>query len=60
MCIQGDYSTNEKYRTKSSNVSEVRSIILVMEAVRTSEMWVNFIVTTRRHIPEDSKLQTTY
>jgi hypothetical protein len=28
-----------------------------MEAVRTSEMSVNFNMTTRRYIPEDSKLQ---
>jgi hypothetical protein len=30
---------------------------LMMEAVRTSETSVSFNVTTRRHIPEDSKLQ---
>jgi hypothetical protein len=30
---------------------------LMMEAVRTSETSVNFNVTTRRYIPEDSKLQ---
>jgi uncharacterized protein (DUF427 family) len=29
---------------------------LIMEAVRTSETSVNFKVTTRRYIPEDSKL----
>jgi hypothetical protein len=28
-----------------------------MEAVRTSETSFNFNVTTRRYIPEDSKLQ---
>jgi hypothetical protein len=28
----------------------------MMEAVRTSETSVNFNVTTRRYIPEDSKL----
>jgi hypothetical protein len=28
-----------------------------MEAVRTSETSVNFNVTTRRYVPEDSKLQ---
>jgi hypothetical protein len=28
-----------------------------MEVVRTSETSVNFNVTTRRYIPEDSKLQ---
>jgi hypothetical protein len=33
-------------------------IALMMEAVRTSETPVNFNVTTRRYIPEDSKLQT--
>jgi hypothetical protein len=31
-------------------------VALMMEAVRTSEMSVNFNVTTRRYIPEDSKL----
>jgi hypothetical protein len=30
---------------------------LMIEAVRTSETSVNFNVTTRRYIPEDSKLQ---
>jgi len=33
-------------------------IALMMEAVRTSETSVNFNVTTRRYIPEDSKLHT--
>jgi hypothetical protein len=31
-------------------------IALIMEAVRTSETSVNFNVTTRHYIPEDSKL----
>jgi hypothetical protein len=31
-------------------------IALIMEAVRTSETLVNFNVTTRRYIPEVSKL----
>jgi hypothetical protein len=31
---------------------------LMMEAVRTSETSVNFDVTTRRYIPENSKLHT--
>jgi hypothetical protein len=31
-------------------------IDLMMEAVRSSETSVNFNVTTRRYIPEDSKL----
>jgi hypothetical protein len=30
----------------------------MMEAVRTSETSINFNVTTRRYIPEDSKLYT--
>jgi hypothetical protein len=45
----------------STNVSEVRIasvIALMMEAVRTSETSVNINFTTRRHIPEDSKLHT--
>jgi hypothetical protein len=29
---------------------------MIMEAVRTSETYVNFNVTTRRYIPEDSTL----
>jgi hypothetical protein len=33
-------------------------IVLVMAAVRTSETSVNFSVTTRRYILEDSKLNT--
>jgi hypothetical protein len=33
-----------------------RYIALMMEAVRTSETSVNFNETTRRYIPEDSKL----
>jgi hypothetical protein len=38
---------------------EVRTeVALMMEAVRTSESSVNFNVTTRRYIPEDSKLHT--
>jgi hypothetical protein len=31
----------------------------MMEAVRTSETPVNFNVTTRRYIPEDSKREQT-
>jgi hypothetical protein len=34
-------------------------IALMMEAVRTSETSVHFNVSTRRYIPEDSKLLTT-
>jgi hypothetical protein len=33
-------------------------VTLIMEAVRTSETSVNCNVTTRRYIPEDSKLRT--
>jgi hypothetical protein len=33
-------------------------IALMIEAVHTSETSVNFNVTTRRYIPEDSKLHT--
>jgi hypothetical protein len=43
------------------DVSEVRTasiIALMMHAVRTSETSVNFNVTTRRYISEDSKLHT--
>jgi hypothetical protein len=43
-----------------TDVSEVRtaSIMMMMEAVRTSETLVNFNVTTRRYNPEDSKRHT--
>jgi hypothetical protein len=44
---------------KFTDVSEVRTasiIALMMDVVRTSEMSVNFNVTTRRYMPEDSKL----
>jgi hypothetical protein len=34
-------------------------IALMMEAVRTSETSINFNVTTRHYLPEDSKLHTT-
>jgi hypothetical protein len=46
---------------KLTDVSEVRiasTIRAMMEAVRTSEMSVNFNVNTRRYIPEDSKRHT--
>jgi hypothetical protein len=33
-------------------------IVLMMQAVRTSETSVNICLTTRQHIPEDSKLCT--
>jgi hypothetical protein len=33
-------------------------IVLIMEAVHTSETWVHFNMTTQRYIPEDSKLHT--
>jgi hypothetical protein len=48
---------------KLTDVSEVRTacsisamiIALMMQAVCISETSVNFNVTTRRHVPEDSK-----
>jgi hypothetical protein len=46
---------------KLTDVSEMRTssiIALMMEAVRTSETSVSFNVSTRRYIPEDSKLHT--
>jgi hypothetical protein len=33
-------------------------IVLIMEAVHTSESWVHFNMTIERYIPEDSKLHT--
>jgi hypothetical protein len=45
----------------SGKEAHVRSFIaLKMEAVRTSETSANFNVTTRRYIPEDTKLQETH
>jgi hypothetical protein len=44
---------------KLPDVSEVRTAsitALMMEAVRTSETQVNFNMTIRRYIPEDTKL----
>jgi hypothetical protein len=50
-----------------TDVSEVRTAstiramtmnALMMEAARTSKTSVNFNATTRRYIPEDSKLHT--
>jgi hypothetical protein len=32
----------------------------MMDVVRTSETFVNFNVTTRRYIPEDSELKKIY
>jgi hypothetical protein len=46
---------------KVTDVSEVRTasiVALMMEEVRTSEMSVNFSVTTWRYMPEDSKLNS--
>jgi hypothetical protein len=46
---------------KFTDVSQVHTasvFALMMEAVRTSETSVNFNMTTRRFIPEDSKLHT--
>jgi hypothetical protein len=39
--------------------SIIKAIALMTEAVRASEMSVNFNVTTRRYIPEDSKLHVS-
>jgi hypothetical protein len=46
---------------KKADVSDMRTasiIALMMEAVRTFETSVHFNVTTRRYMPEDSKLHT--
>jgi hypothetical protein len=46
---------------KFTDISKVRTasiIALMMEAVRTSETLVNFNMTTRRYIPEDSNVHT--
>jgi hypothetical protein len=44
------------YIQKVRTASVIRA--MMMEAVRTSETSVHFNVTTRRYIPEDSKLHT--
>jgi hypothetical protein len=43
---------------KLADISEARTaaIALMMEAVRISETSINFNMTTRRYIPEDSKV----
>jgi hypothetical protein len=41
----------------ASIISAMRLTSLMMETVRISETSVNFNVTTRRYIPEDSELQ---
>jgi hypothetical protein len=44
----------------STDVSEVRAasiIALMIEAARTSEMWVDIQLRTWQYIPEDSELQ---
>jgi hypothetical protein len=43
---------------KFTDVSEVRHQALMMEAVHASETSVNFHVTKRRYISEESKLHT--
>jgi hypothetical protein len=43
--------------TDFSGVRTASINMAMMEEVRTSETSVNFNVTTRRYIPEDSKLQ---
>jgi hypothetical protein len=42
----------------SHGVIDRRLIALMMEAIHTAETSVTFNVTTRRYIPEDSKLQS--
>jgi hypothetical protein len=51
---------------KLTDISEVRTASIIrtinavmMQAVRTSETSVNFNVTTRRYISDDSKLQVS-
>jgi hypothetical protein len=47
---KGVVDTSSGFRTLASIIA------LMMEAVRTSETSVNFNLTTRCYIPEDSKL----
>jgi hypothetical protein len=51
-------STLNQLSPEVSLLGYIAIIALMMEAVRTSETSVNFNVTTRRYIPEDTKLHT--
>jgi hypothetical protein len=50
----GHVEVDRRFRGRTASIIGV--INLMMVAVRTSETSVNFNVTTRRYIPEDSKL----
>jgi hypothetical protein len=43
---------------KAFFVDKLLNVVLMMEVVHTSETSVRFNMTTRRYIPEDSKLHT--
>jgi hypothetical protein len=45
-------------RFRGAYASTIRAITLMMVAVSTSEMSVNFYQATRHNIPEDSHLHT--
>jgi hypothetical protein len=59
--LESSWMYNRADTLNSTDVSEVCTasifIAMMMEAVRTSETSVSFNVTTRRYIPEDSKVQ---
>jgi hypothetical protein len=64
MSLESSGMWRRVFTLKWTYVSEVRTasiftaIVMMMEAVRISETSVHFNVTTRRYIPEDSKLHT--
>jgi predicted enzyme involved in methoxymalonyl-ACP biosynthesis len=49
---------NLKSHIQGRTASIIRAMIALMKAVCISETSINFNVTTRRYIPEDSKLHT--
>jgi hypothetical protein len=48
---------NRSFREASASIINAMGMARMMEAICTSEMYVNFNVTTRCYIPEDTKLQ---
>jgi len=61
-CHGGEYEDWDIVLLEHADVSEVRTVpmIVVMEAVRTSETSVYSNETTRRYIPEGSNLRSRY
>jgi hypothetical protein len=51
---------DEKVRMRTKIGYIIIIIVVVMETVHTSEMLVDFNITTRRNMPEGSKLHTRF